>query len=148
MLNKKNIKHYEILNIMKKLFLLIAIIALPLFTAIAGDVTLLVNYSYKNIEAGYDHKNITKIFVDDELVATSTEKLESVPNSVSCQVSKGVHKVRIVNFAFYEGVYEEHTKVNNYSIDAVYEFTQNFKKKKTKVTLIFDIDKETIAKVK
>lgn len=133
---------------MKKLCLLIAIIALPLFTVIAGDVTLLVNYSYKNIVSGYDHLNVTKIFVDDELVATSTEKLESVPNSVSCKVSKGVHKVRIVNYAFYEGVYEEHTEANNYSIDAVYEFTQNFKKKKTKVTIVFDVDKGTIAKVK
>lgn len=133
---------------MKKLILLIAVIALPLFSAIAKDVTIEVNYSFKNIAEGYDHKNITKIFVDGELIATSTEELESKPNSVSCKVTKGNHDIRIINYALYNGEFEEHTKDNNYSIDAIYEFSKDFKKKKTKVTLVFDVDKSTIVKIK
>ena len=56
--------------------------------------------------------------------------------------------MRIVNYALYEGNWEEHTVENNYSYDCVYELNQNFKKRKYTVDLVFDLDNGVEAKVK
>ena len=134
---------------MKKAVLLLTLVALPLFAVFSQKMsTLKVDYSFKNLVEGYDHQTVTKIFVDDELVAESTQKSESKPNTVSCQIPRGEHTVRIVNYALYEGNWEEHTIENEYSIDAVYEFDQKLKKAKYKLTLVFDIDSGTTGKLK
>ena len=134
---------------MKKAVFLLTLVALPVFAVFSQKMsTLKVDYSFKNLVEGYDHQTVTKIFVDDELVAESTQKPESKPNTVSCQIPRGEHTVRIVNYALYEGNWEEHTIENEYSIDAVYEFDQKFKKAKYKLTLVFDIDSGTTGKLK
>ena len=106
-------------------------------------VTLTVSYEFKGIVDGYDHENKTELYVDGQLVATSTVKKESEKNSVSAVVSKGKHDIKVINYALYEGVWEEHTIANNYSQDCKYETSINVTKKKSKIKLLFDIDNGT-----
>ena len=69
--------------------------------------------------------------------------LESVKNKLVVAVDKGKHQVRIVNYAEYEGNWEEHSVENGYSVDAIYEDSIVFKKKARKVSLTFDITAES-----
>ncbi len=102
-----------------------------------------VNYSFKGIVEGYDHDNKTELYVDGNLVATSTIAKESQPNFVTAKVKKGKHSIQVINYAMYEGTWEKHTIENNYSIDCTYEATLDINKKAKTLTLLFDIDDKT-----
>lgn len=102
---------------------------------------LTVNWSFTGIIDGYDHDSKCIVYIDGEQVGESTVTKQSVPNSITVAVPKGSHKVKIQNYAFYEGHWEEHLKSNTYSLDAMYEGQLKLKKKNT-ITLLFDIDKE------
>ncbi len=104
---------------------------------------LTVRYSFANIEEGYDHLTKTEVYLDGNLAGTSTIRNQSEENVVICEITRGMHHVRIINYAYYEGVWEEHTLDNSYSIDCKYESEVNLKKKNNKITLLFDIDKGT-----
>lgn len=106
-------------------------------------VNLTVKYSFTGIVEGYDHDCKTELYVDGKLAATSTVEKESKPNYVTASVTKGSHEIKVVNYALYEGVWEEHTIANNYSQDCIYTQTVNCKKKSNTVKLLFDIDNGT-----
>lgn len=58
-----------------RILLLLAIVALPLVSISAKKPSkLIIDVKFENIEVGYDHLCKTKVFVDGELVATSSEK--------------------------------------------------------------------------
>lgn len=133
---------------MKKILLLFAVIAVNVVFAVPpkkGKLT--VKWSFTGIEVGYDHENKTIVFIDGKEAGVSTVTKQSVPNSIIVDIENGTHEIKIVNYAFYQGVWEEHTIDNNYSIDCVYSTTLKVKKKAT-IALLFDIDKGTTATVK
>jgi len=135
---------------MKKTILLLSlIISMISITAYAQKTgTITVKTSYTGILEGYDHINKTMVYVDGNLVGETPELVQSKPNSVAVTVSRGKHDIRVINMAYYEGTWEEHTIANEYSLDALYEGAINLKKKLT-ISLVFDIDKEvTLAKLK
>jgi len=107
------------------------------------DVKVTVTFNFANIEEGYDHLTKTELYIDGSLVGTSTNRKQSEENVVIATTSKGNHHVRVVNYAYYEGNWEEHTIANNYSIDCLYEADLNLKKKNNKIKLLFDIDNGT-----
>jgi hypothetical protein len=111
----------------------------------AATGTLTFKYSVINIVEGYDHISKLVIFEDGEKIGESSEHVESKPNSVTVNLSKGSHNIRAVLTSLYEGNWEEHTIANEYSIDCFFEDKVAIKKKKT-ITLVFDIDKGTIIK--
>lgn len=136
---------------MKKTIRICASILLILaFSSIqAQDAKLTVKYSFTGIEEGYDHTTKTKVFIDGTELCSGEEHKQSKPNSFVCQVTPGTHNVRIMNYAYYEGTWEEHTIENNYSIDCLFEKEMDFKKKKKyTIELLFDIDSGTIVKGK
>lgn len=104
---------------------------------------LTIDWQFTGIIEGYDHDSIVEVYIDDVLAATSTVSKQSKKNSVTVIATRGAHKVRIVNFAFYENQWEEHSHANDYSLDAVYD-SNLMLKKKNKISLIFDIDKEIV----
>lgn len=104
-------------------------------------VPLVVSWKYSGIAEGYDHMSRTKVYVDGQLVGTSAEQKQSKPGKLQVKVTKGEHEVRIVAEAFYEGRWEEHTRENDYSVDAVTEATVELKSKNS-VQLLFDIETE------
>ena len=114
---------------------------LPLLTACAPK--LAVNWSFANVEEGYDHPNRMDVYVGDEKVGESSVTPETTPNSVVVKLPKGTTEARVVNMAQYEGVWEEHTIANNYSIDCVWEGPVN-PKGRTNLKLVFDLDQGTI----
>jgi len=103
--------------------------------------TLTINTKYVGIVEGYDHMNKTDIYLDGNLVGSTTSQLQSKPNSFKVSADQGKHAIRIVNMAYYQGNWEEHTIANEYSLDALYEGEIDLKKKLT-VNLVFDIEKE------
>jgi hypothetical protein len=109
--------------------------------------SLIIEYTFKNIVEGYDHKNKIMVYADGEKVGESPEKLESQPNKVTIKLSRGEHDIKVVNYAFYQGKWEEHTIDNTYGQDFTYQ-SKIFIGKKTKLTLLFDIDKGTTADLK
>ena len=133
---------------MKKLLVILAVLtANTLFATPPKEGKLTVSWSFLNIVEGYDHDNKCIIYVDGKQVGESSVTKETKPNSITVNVPQGSHDVKVMNYALYEGKWEEHTIANTYSIDCYYE--TNIKiKKKSKITLVFDIDKQTEAKVK
>lgn len=112
------------------------------FTNPDKSVKVTIKYAFKGIEEGYDHNTRTRLYIDDQLVATSTEKKESQANTVSATTTKGKHKIRVVNQAEYEGTWEDHTIENDYSIDCTYDAEVNLKKPLT-IQLVFNLDSGT-----
>lgn len=118
------------------------------FTLPGGkNASLTINWSFANITEGYDHDNKCKVWVDGKEAGESTVSKESKPNSFKLTLSKGTHQVKVVNYALYEGEWQEHSKANEYSIDCLWDGTIEFKKKAT-LDLIFDLNSGTSATVK
>lgn len=127
---------------MKKLmFAMVLMLASSL--AFAQTVDLKVTFKFINIEEGYDHECKTQVLIDGQEVGVSPTVKESAGASFVVQVPTGSHTLKVVNWALYEGTWEEHTIANNYSIDCVFEETHNFKKAE-KLFLIYDIDDQTL----
>jgi hypothetical protein len=128
---------------MKKAFLVLtfSIFILLLSASAQKNGRIDIKTSYIGILEGYDHINKTQLFIDGSLAGESPESLESKPCSLSVEIPRGNHEIYIVNLASYEGKWEEHSKANNYSIDAFYRGKHKVKKKMS-IDLTFDIDKE------
>jgi hypothetical protein len=102
---------------------------------------LTVNWKFEGVIDGYDHDNKMVLYVDGEEVGESTVKKETEPNSHVFLVPKGQHDIKIVNYAMYEGEWEEHSVENKYSLDCMFEENLTLKKKCT-IDLEFDITNE------
>lgn len=127
---------------MKKTLLTLMMMVGLAAVSFAQSGTLAVKFAFRGIEEGYDHVCKTQVWVDGEMVGESAEVKESQGASFNVKVPTGNHEVRIINLAYYEGAWEEHTIANNYSIDCLWEGSHNFKEK-NKVFLLHDIDSVT-----
>lgn len=123
---------------MKKL-LSIAVFALFGLTGYAQMAQLTVYYEFRNIEEGYDHETKTQVIIDGKPVGESTPHKQSKKGVLTVRFPAGNHELRVVNWAKYEGVWEEHTVDNNYSIDCMHEENRRFNKPE-KLYLVFDLD--------
>lgn len=132
---------------MKHILLLTVILffGTGLFAQKKGSLT--IEWKYTGIVDGYDHLSKLQVYVDDVLAGESREEIMSAPHTYKISIPRGEHKIRIVSFARYEGVWEAQNKVNDYSYDMVYETTMNIAKKNS-LKLHFDIDKEVIILLK
>lgn len=100
-----------------------------------------ISWRFINIEEGYDHPSRMLVFVDDVEVGISPQAVESIGGVFEVKIPKGQHRIRIVNQSLIKGVWQDHTIVNNYSVDAVYERSMEVKKG-WKVTLLIDLNNE------
>lgn len=106
---------------------------------------LTIDWVFTGIVKDYDHNSRMEVYVDGAPVATSTISKQSEKNKITIPLKRGQHTVKIVNYAEYQGEWEAHTRANDYSLDAVYEYTADFNKK-SKLSLVFDIEKEIVIK--
>jgi hypothetical protein len=127
---------------MKKALLLLAMVGLSI-VAFAQAGTLTVKFAFRGIEEGYDHVCKTQVWINGEMVGESAEVKESVGATFTTSVPTGTHNVKIINLAYYEGSWEEHTIENNYSIDCVFHEERTLKAK-NKVFFLHDIDSGTL----
>lgn len=127
---------------MKKLFGTITLALMATFAIAQTQLT--VTFKFINIVDGYDHNCKSEVFIDGKSVGVSPEGKESVGTTFTVTVPTGSSDFRLMNYAQYEGTWEEHTVENEYSIDCfVEEDGHSFTKKKEKLYIIFDIDKQT-----
>lgn len=117
----------------------IALFFLAVMAGYAQTTSLTVNFIFTNVEEGYDHDTQARVSIDGEVVAESAVTPQSKGNTFKVEVPKGEHQLQIMNWALYEGKWEEHTVENGYSIDASYETKHKFKKSE-KLFLVFDLD--------
>lgn len=127
-------------TLMKQLISLIGFLIITGFASAADNFT--VQWNFINVIDGYDHDNKIQVFIDGKLQAESTVFKETKVGKVSMSVTPGNHQVRIVNFALYEGNWEEHTIANDYSVDALYESQHNFKKNGSMLKIVWDVDNQ------
>jgi len=130
-------------------YLILLLLATASFANVSAQKTkmITVNFKYQFIHEG-EGKTINtrlKVYVDGKVKAVSVEKLEAEQNHVTIEIPTGQHKIRAVIESEFENVWEEHTIINEYTIDCVYETDENFIKN-TRVDLIFDLEKGTIIK--
>jgi hypothetical protein len=133
---------------MKALAALVLVVVFSTGFAPAGKEkqgTLTFKFSVINIVEGYDHESKLVVSEDGKVLGESSVQKESKPNSVTVTLPQGRHKIRAVLTSKYEGKWEEHLILNDYSIDCLFLDEVVIKKKKT-ITLVFDIDKGTIVK--
>jgi len=132
----------------RNLLLILAVLTVTtLFATPPKDGKLTVSWIFCNIVEGYDHDSKCEVFIDGKSVAVSSVKKESQMNSISVTVLPGKHNVKVMNYALYEGEWEEHTIANEYSIDCSYDGNLNIKSK-TQLSLLFDIDSGTTSSAK
>jgi hypothetical protein len=129
---------------MKKITFFLALLLAGTF-ATAQTVSLKVIFKFNNIVEGYDHDCKSEVFIDGVSVGVSAVVKESKGTSFTVEVPVGTHDVKVVNYADYEGNWEEHSIENNYSIDCTFEELGYKFKKETKLFLVHDIDSKTYA---
>lgn len=123
---------------MKQLFLI-------LFVILGGSAVaqkpakLKVSYDFMHIVDGYDHLTKTEVYVDNKLVATSNEHKQSAPQTISVTTTRGMHNVKIVNYAYYNGQWEERAVNNGYSTEGTVSKDWALKKK-NKISVTYDLD--------
>lgn len=124
---------------MNKSCLLALVLSLfSFFTSASPQLT--ISWKFLHVQDGYDHLNKIEVYIDGTLTSTSESFHESDLGTHRLSVPKGMHKIRVKNYAFYEGAWEEHTVAEGYSIDAEVEQEHKFKKR-NHLTLLWDIDK-------
>ncbi|MBX7226643.1 MAG: hypothetical protein K1X55_11465 [Chitinophagales bacterium] len=105
-----------------------------------SESTIVIKYSFKGIEDGYDHNSKAVISIDGEEVYTSRVHKESSPQTITLKVPMGKFDFNLMMWAEYEGNWEEHSIDNNYSFDCAVDETFKASKKKHTLTIIFDLD--------
>jgi hypothetical protein len=126
---------------MKKFSFLLAFLLVS-GLAFGQTVALKVTFKFINIVEGYDHDCKTEVLIDGQSVGESPTVKESKGTGFTVQVPTGKHDLRIVNWALYEGEWEQHTIENDYSIDCTYDEAMHSFKKDSKLFLVFDIDSQ------
>lgn len=100
-----------------------------------------VDWRFIHVEQGYDHVSRMLVYVDDIEYGISPQSVESKGGIFTVKIPKGSHRIRIVNQSYLNGVWQDHTIVNNYSVEAVYEKALEIKKS-VRVTLVIDLNDE------
>lgn len=106
------------------------------------EITFTVDWVFVNVIDGYDHNSKMLIYLDGMLVHESSVSPQSKKNSIEITVPKGKHVIEVVNYAFYNGEWQKHTKRNDFSVDAFYKDKLDFRKKPRQLWMLFDINTE------
>lgn len=105
---------------------------------LAANGSLVIDWKFSNVVKGYDHQNKIVVYIDGKRVGEAKSSSQQVKGTFKCTVSTGKHAIKVVNFAFYDGKWEEHTIDNGYSIDANYYVSRPFEKENN-LSIIWDM---------
>ena len=130
---------------MKKLIIFSVLIAVIVGcsaseTAEVKSFELKINFSFDNVLDGYDHLARILVEIDGAPADSSNKKFESEPNEITVQVPEGERKIKLTALAYYDGVWERHTKENGYNVDCVFESKLNMNDNK-EMGVTFDLQK-------
>jgi len=110
------------------------------------DILLSVTWKFKNVNEGYDHDTRMVVYADGKKVSTSPVAKGAVGNSFKANLPKNTAEIKIVAEAFYEGTWEEHLIIHDYSLDAVVLKSGPFVQKLS-LNVNFDIKNATVVPV-
>nr|WP_294860167.1 hypothetical protein [uncultured Fluviicola sp.] len=102
---------------------------------------LTIDWKFINIEPGFDHLSRFCIYVDDMKLVTSNESLESAGGSFEVMIPKGKHQIRIVSECLRNSIWQEHTILNDFSVDVVLE-QRMIVSKAQKLKWVIDLNNE------
>ncbi|MGV3632610.1 MAG: hypothetical protein ACO1O6_15495 [Bacteroidota bacterium] len=123
---------------MKNLFLILFVV-LGSYAVAQKPAKLKVTYNFENIVDGYDHLTKTEVYVDNKLVSTSSEHKQSMPTTIHVATTRGMHNVKIVNYAYYNGQWEQRSIDNGYSTEGT--VTKDWPlKKKNSISVTYDLN--------
>jgi hypothetical protein len=128
---------------MKLIGILIAFCFCFTTSVFSKDKTVVVEWKFTGIAEGYDHLNRNKVFVDGAGQAVSKEVHQSEWGKYTLSLAKGIHHVKLVNEAYYDGKWQEHTFENEFSVNAIYECELDAAEV-GKIQLVFDLDGKPI----
>jgi hypothetical protein len=103
--------------------------------------SLAIDWKFINIEPGFDHLSRFCIYVDDVKVFTSNESLESTGGLFEVMLPKGEHQIRIVSECLRNSTWQEHTILNDFSVDVILE-QKSLVSKSQKLKWIIDLNNE------
>jgi len=118
---------------------LTCVFVLLFLNAHSKEHLVILEWKFNGIETGYDHLNRSKIYIDGKELRVSNSVHQSEWGSYQLNLTKSTHKIKLVNEAFYEGKWKEHTFENEFSINAICEFDLNAKGI-SKVQIVFDLN--------
>ena len=95
------------------------LLSLAVLSGFSQTYNVIIQYSFKHIEEGYDHPNKIIVYVYNVKAGESGSKKESETNALRIPISAGMHTVKIENWAYYNDKWELHSKANNYSFDLI-----------------------------
>jgi len=125
------------------LVFLLSCFAVPVaFGKAPKTVQLTINWTFLNVIDGYDHDNKMVVTVDGQKIGESRVFKQTNKSSYTIEISKGKHEIKVMNYAYYNSQWEEHTKANSYSVDAYYEGILDCQGNIT-LDMTFDIDTES-----
>lgn len=104
------------------------------------SATVKIDYIFKNVESGYDHRNKMVVYVDGDKIGESSAKNETEKNTYSFNIPTGKHDIKIVNYAYYDEKWEEHTEDNGYTYDCIVELDNQQISKSISISIVFDLD--------
>jgi len=103
-----------------------------------------IKYSFINGSPGIIHTTKTVVYINDKMIAESQPHPDNQPGVVSFRYPKGEYKIRIVNLTLTEGVWEEHTREYDFTVD--FRYLSEIKlQKRLIITLLFDFASGTTA---
>ncbi len=107
---------------------------------------LSINFKTLNTIEGYDHLTRMIIYCDEKEVARSTDKIQSMENTLIAQFPKGKHTVKFVMEAYDKKAqkWEIRTLENQYSFDCSYQEEAEYSKPQFwKVTFNIEGDEDS-----
>ncbi len=111
---------------MKSIHTIILSILIANFVAAQEKVNLKFNFYFANSNEGSIRKTKLVVKSDGVKIGESTVKDQDKYNSVEVNIPKGYHRITAVACAQNDGIWEERTLANNYSLDCIYEKSQNW----------------------
>jgi hypothetical protein len=121
-----------------KLFSLCLLLTLS-FAGTAQQGKVAFTSEFTGLVEGYDHVCKEKIYVNQELVFTSKEHLESEMLKAKLKLPRGTQNIRIENWTLYKGTWELTSIANSYSINGFYD-SQITIGKKNSLHVLYDLD--------
>jgi hypothetical protein len=111
-----------------------------------SDISLSVSWRFTNVKHGFDHDTRIVIYADGKKVFTSPVAKGATGNSFKANLPKNTSEIKLVAEAFYEGTWEEHLVVHEYSLDAVVLKSGPFAQK-LDLDINFDLKNATVVTV-
>ena len=99
-----------------------------------------LNFKYQFFDSREDFIKLSKLVIkaNGKKIGESPAKLENIENKVSVQIPKGNYEIDATVYSMYNGVWEERTEANDYTMDCKYIIDSLLLESDNNITLTFN----------